>query len=177
MVAVSVLGVSRLEAKAEPAFHPDPYGHRPGRSALNAGEACRERCWKTDWVIDLDIRKFFDSFWWDLVAKAVEANTDLELVYTQDAELTLFLVEEPEAHLHPQLQAVLLDYLRKQAEHSASGDDSHGPVGRIQIIATTHSPNLASSVGTKNLVVLRTKQDVEQASSLSYNVGPGPGAR
>jgi hypothetical protein len=48
MVAVSVLGVSRLEARAEPAFHPDPYGCRPGRSALNAGEACRERCWKTE---------------------------------------------------------------------------------------------------------------------------------
>ena len=40
---------------------PDSYGYRPRRSALDAVEACRQRCWKTDWVIDLDIQKFFDS--------------------------------------------------------------------------------------------------------------------
>ena len=38
--------------------------------------ACRKRCWKTDWVIDLDIQKFFDSVPWDLVVNAVEANSD-----------------------------------------------------------------------------------------------------
>jgi RNA-directed DNA polymerase len=51
----------RLEAKVEPIFHPDSYGYRPRRSALDAVAACRERCWKTDWVIDLDIQKFFDA--------------------------------------------------------------------------------------------------------------------
>jgi retron-type reverse transcriptase len=44
----------RLEAKIEPIFHPDSYGYRPGRSPLDAVAACRKRCWKTDWVIDLD---------------------------------------------------------------------------------------------------------------------------
>jgi len=67
---------ARLEAKAEKIFHPDSYGYRPGRSALDAVAACRRRCWKRDWVIDLDIQKFFDSVPWDLVVKAVEANTD-----------------------------------------------------------------------------------------------------
>jgi hypothetical protein len=52
----------RLEAKVEPIFHPDSYGYRPYRSALDAVAACRERCWKTDWVIDLDIQKFFDAW-------------------------------------------------------------------------------------------------------------------
>lgn len=66
----------RLEAKVEPIFHPDSYGYRPGRSALGAVAACRERCWRKDWVIDLDVQKFFDSVRWDLVIKAVEANTD-----------------------------------------------------------------------------------------------------
>jgi group II intron reverse transcriptase/maturase len=66
----------RLEAKVEPIFHPDSYGYRPGRSPLDAVAACRKRCWKTDWVIDLDIQKFFDSVPWDLVVKAVTANTD-----------------------------------------------------------------------------------------------------
>lgn len=85
------------------------------------------------------------------------ASVILELQNAQHAELTLFLVEEPEAHLHPQLQAVLLDYLQDKAEESVRPDDN-GPAGRIQVIATTHSPNLASSVGTKNIVALRTKQ-------------------
>ena len=66
----------RLEGKVEPIFHPDSYGYRPGRSALEAVGTCRRRCWNSDWVIDLDIQKFFDSVPWDLVVKAVEAHTD-----------------------------------------------------------------------------------------------------
>jgi group II intron reverse transcriptase/maturase len=71
---------AHLEAKVEPIFHPDSYGYRPNRSALDAVGACRQRCWKYDWVIDLDIRKFFDSVPWDLVVKAVEAHTDARWV-------------------------------------------------------------------------------------------------
>jgi len=66
----------RLEERVEPTFHQDSYGYRPGRSALDAVAVCRERSWKHDWVIDLDIQKFFDSVPWDLIVKAVEANTD-----------------------------------------------------------------------------------------------------
>ncbi|GDY34072.1 group II intron reverse transcriptase/maturase [Gandjariella thermophila] len=66
----------RLEAKVEPIFHPDSYGYRPGRSALDAVATCRQRCWRKDWVIDLDVAKFFDSVPWDLVVKAVAAHTD-----------------------------------------------------------------------------------------------------
>jgi group II intron reverse transcriptase/maturase len=69
-----------LERKVEPIFHPDSYGYRPGRSQLDAVASCRTRCWKTNWVIDLDIRKFFDSVPWELMIKAVEANTDLPWV-------------------------------------------------------------------------------------------------
>jgi RNA-directed DNA polymerase len=65
----------RLEAKVEPIFHPDSYGYRPGRSALDAVAACRQRCWKSDWIVDLDIRSFFDSVPWDLVVKAVVARS------------------------------------------------------------------------------------------------------
>ena len=71
---------SYLEPEVEPIFHPDSYGYRPGRSALDAVAACRQRCWKRDWVIDLDIRAFFDSIPWDLMLKAVSKHTDLPWV-------------------------------------------------------------------------------------------------
>ncbi|MGH3736861.1 MAG: group II intron reverse transcriptase/maturase [Micromonosporaceae bacterium] len=74
------VAAKEIEVRAELVFHPDSYGYRPGRSALDAVAACRERCWKTDWVIDLDIRKFFDSVPWGLMAKAVEAVCDLPWV-------------------------------------------------------------------------------------------------
>jgi RNA-directed DNA polymerase len=45
-----------LEPMVEPVFHPDSYGYRPGRSALDAVEMARTRCWRSDWIIDLDIK-------------------------------------------------------------------------------------------------------------------------
>src|SRR5438270_1721744 len=64
-----------LEEKLEPIFHPDSYGYRPGRSAQDAVEVCRRRCWEHDWVIDCDIRAFFDSVPHDLLLKAVAHHT------------------------------------------------------------------------------------------------------
>jgi len=69
-----------LEPEVEPIFHADSYGYRPGRSALDAVEVCRERCWRNDWVLDMDIRKFFDSVPWDLTLKAVAHHTDLRWI-------------------------------------------------------------------------------------------------
>jgi len=71
---------SYLEPEVEPLFHDDSYGYRPGRSALDAVATCRKRCWKKDWVVDLDIRAFFDSIPWDLMMKAVSTHTDLAWV-------------------------------------------------------------------------------------------------
>ena len=74
-----------LEPKVEPLFHPDSYGYRPGRSALDAVAVCRERCWRADWVIDLDIRAFFDSIDHDRLLAAVAKHTDQRwvLLYVQ----------------------------------------------------------------------------------------------
>jgi group II intron reverse transcriptase/maturase len=66
----------RLGERVEPIFHVDSYGYRPGRSGLDAVGVCRRRCWRYDWVIDLDVAKFFDTVRWDLIVKAVRAHTD-----------------------------------------------------------------------------------------------------
>lgn len=69
-----------LEDKVEPIFHPDSYGYRPHRSAIDAVATCRSRCWHNDWVIDCDIKSFFDSVPWDLMIKAVRSVCDLDWV-------------------------------------------------------------------------------------------------
>ena len=51
---------SRLEPAVDPLFHPDSYGYRPGKSALDAVGQARQRCWRYDWIVDLDIKGFLD---------------------------------------------------------------------------------------------------------------------
>jgi len=65
-----------LEPLVEPHFHPDSYGYRPGKSALDAVGVTRKRCWRKDWVIDLDIKGFFDNLDQNLVLRAVRHHTD-----------------------------------------------------------------------------------------------------
>jgi RNA-directed DNA polymerase len=78
-VAQTVVAM-HLGERAEPRFHRDSYGYRPSRSAHDALAACRARCWKYDWIIDLDVQKFFDTVPWDLIVRAVEAVTDARWV-------------------------------------------------------------------------------------------------
>jgi RNA-directed DNA polymerase len=74
-----------LEPEVERVFHPDSYGYRPRRSAHDALRTCRTRCWKYDWVIDLDLRAFFDSLDHSLVLRSVAHHTNLRwvLLYVQ----------------------------------------------------------------------------------------------
>ncbi len=69
-----------LEPLVEPVFHPDSYGYRPGRNALDAVAATRVRCWKADWVLDLDISAFFDSVPHEQILAAVDHHTDLRWI-------------------------------------------------------------------------------------------------
>jgi RNA-directed DNA polymerase len=69
-----------LEPEMERIFHPDSYGYRPGKSALEAVGQARKRCWRSDWVMDLDIKGFFDNINHDLLMKAVRKHTDCRWV-------------------------------------------------------------------------------------------------
>lgn len=64
-----------LEPLIEPIFHKDSYGYRPNKSAIDALGEARKRCWKYNWVIDMDIKGFFDNIDHELMMKAVEKHT------------------------------------------------------------------------------------------------------
>ena len=82
----SVTGIAQaavkryLEPKVEPFFHDDSYGYRPGRSALDAVAKARQRCWRSNWALDLDISAFFDTLDHDLVLRAVTRFTTCKWV-------------------------------------------------------------------------------------------------
>ena len=63
-----------MEVELEQHFHSDSYGYRPGKSALDAVGMARKRCWKNDWVLDLDIKGFFDNIDHELMMRAVRAH-------------------------------------------------------------------------------------------------------
>jgi len=69
-----------LEPVLEPVFHDDSYGYRPGRSAHDALATARQRCWRRDWVLDLDVKGFFDNIDWELLMRAVRRHTNCSWV-------------------------------------------------------------------------------------------------
>jgi RNA-directed DNA polymerase len=69
-----------LEPQIDPFFHQNSYGYRPNKSALDAIAKTRERCWDFKWVIDLDIKGFFDNMNHELLMKALKKHTDCKWV-------------------------------------------------------------------------------------------------
>ena len=69
-----------LEPKLEPHFHKDSYGYRPKKSAIEALGVARGRCWRYGWVLDLDIRGFFDNLDHELLMRAVRKHTDCKWI-------------------------------------------------------------------------------------------------
>lgn len=65
-----------FEPCVEPRFHPDSYGYRPNKSALDAVGITRQRCWQYDWLLEYDIRGLFDNIDHQLLMKAVKKHTD-----------------------------------------------------------------------------------------------------
>src|SRR3982750_1535619 len=65
-----------LEPELDKVFHEDSYGYRPGKSAIEAVSKARQRCWRYDWVLDLDVKAYFDSIDWELMLTAVRRHTN-----------------------------------------------------------------------------------------------------
>ncbi|MFK4505183.1 group II intron reverse transcriptase/maturase [Bradyrhizobium daqingense] len=69
-----------LEPVLDGEFDPDSYGYRPGKSAHQAIEQARKRCWQHDWVVDLDIKSFFDTIDHELLMRAVYRHTKADWI-------------------------------------------------------------------------------------------------
>jgi RNA-directed DNA polymerase len=65
---------NQIEARFEKIFHPNSYGYRPGRNAHQALDQVRKNCWKYNWVIDLDIKSFFDEIDHKKLLKALDKH-------------------------------------------------------------------------------------------------------
>ncbi|AGK99593.1 group II intron reverse transcriptase/maturase [Clostridium pasteurianum] len=65
-----------FEPKVEPIFHPDSYGYRPMKSAIDAIAIVRKRCWRYNWVLEFDIKGLFDNINHELLMKAVRKHTN-----------------------------------------------------------------------------------------------------
>ena len=80
-----------------------------------------------------------------------------------EAGVSLLLIEEPEAHLHPQLQMRLMEFLEEQTnsnDASTSSAPKEGTVRRppVQVLVTTHSPNLASKADIEAITLVSSRQ-------------------
>lgn len=74
-----------LEPLLESIFHPDSYAYRPGKSAIDAVGVARKRCWEYNWVLDLDIKGFFDSIDHEIMMELLRRHTDCKwlLLYAE----------------------------------------------------------------------------------------------
>jgi putative ATP-dependent endonuclease of OLD family len=102
------------------------------------------------------------------------ATIAVELEKVRNSDLTLFLVEEPEAHLHPQLQAAVLSFLKDQATQSRVTKPEDGPAGQIQVVVASHSPNLSAWVSNKQLVVFKSVVAAPPTTFVSHDEPVSP---
>ncbi len=89
-----------LEPSLEPVFHVNSFGYRPRRSALDAVDVCRKKCWKYDWVVDLDIKGFFENLNHDLLMRAVTKHTDCRWLLLYVRRWLTAPMQQPNGELH-----------------------------------------------------------------------------
>lgn len=102
---------------------------------------------------EIDEKKFRDvainSLGYNNLLYIATVFAELEVVNKNHSLFTVLLIEEPEAHLHPQIQSKLIKYLQKIASVKKN----------LQIIVTTHSAVIASSVGVESIIYIKGKQN------------------
>jgi len=98
------VATSRLVELLDPLFHPDSYAYRPGKSALDAVAQARQRCWRYDWVIDLDIRGFFDNIDWELLSRAVKKHVKDEWIILYIERWLQAPEQDEQGHLHERVK-------------------------------------------------------------------------
>jgi group II intron reverse transcriptase/maturase len=85
-----------FEPKVEPMFLEDSYGYRPNKSAIQALETTRRRCWRRDWVLEFDIKGLFDNIRHDYLIEMVKRHTQEKwiILYVQRWLTTPFQMED-----------------------------------------------------------------------------------
>ena len=85
-----------FEPSVEPMFHPDSYGYRPNKSALQAIAVTRKRCWRRDWVLEFDIKGLFDHIRHDYLMEMVKRHTQEQwiILYIQRWLTTPFHMQD-----------------------------------------------------------------------------------
>ena len=88
-----------LEPAVEQKFHNDSYGYRPNKSALEALGVTRKRSWQKDWVVDLDIKGFFDNIDHELMLQLVKRHTSSRWVLLYIERWLKACVEMPDGRI------------------------------------------------------------------------------
>ena len=96
-----------FEPNVEPHFHPDSYGYRPNKSALDAVGITRRRCWQYDWLLEYDIRGLFDNIDHQLLMRAVRKHTDNEWVLLYIERWLITPMQLPDGTLQEKVRGVM----------------------------------------------------------------------
>lgn len=96
-----------FEPNVEPHFHPDSYGYRPNKSALDAVGITRRRCWQYDWLLEYDIRGLFDNIDHQLLMRAVRKHTDNKWVLLYIERWLITPMQLPDGTLQEKVRGVM----------------------------------------------------------------------
>lgn len=92
-----------LEPGMEKIFHPDSYGYRPEKNTHQAVAQCNQRCAEWAWVIDMDIKGFFDNIDHSLMLKALQKHTDATWVMLYVERWLTAPMQMPDGNLQDRL--------------------------------------------------------------------------
>ena len=159
---------NHIEPELESVFHSDSYGYRPKRSARQAVELARKRCWKHDWVVDMDIKGFFDNIPHDLMMRAVKKHTKEKWVvlYVErwlkapvqlmDGEIEERTMGTPQGGVISPLLANL--FLHYAFDHWMQSNHPTNPFERYADDVVVHCKTEAEAVKLKSEIAKRMEQ-------------------